>query len=261
LNRVLPTVRATRLAGLFRNASSLPILVECDDDGTYVAKLRGAAQGTAALVAEIVAAGIGAAMGIAIPDLVLVEFDAALAQGERDPEVLDVILPSAGLNLGVDFLPGSRPFLRPGRPVRAEEIPRVDPAIASRIVLFDAFVGNVDRAPRNPNLLLWHRRLYCIDHGAAIAIHCADDDDAALDPFTPVRDHVLLRSATALGAASGELRARVTPDAIAAAIARVPSAWLDAAQATRLAQHLERRLAAAAIFTAEAARAHAALTP
>ena len=116
------------------------------------------------MVAEVIAGEIGRRLGLLVPDLVEVEFDQALARAEPDPEIHDLLLASAGLNLGVDFLPGALGLASPAGA-------NLDPALAADVVWFDAFVSNVDRTPRNPNLLLWHRRLWLIDHGAALYQH------------------------------------------------------------------------------------------
>src|SRR5215475_2217216 len=180
------TVRAIRYVLPFREGGSVPALVEADDLGLYVVKLRGAGQGVKALLAELVAGELARAAGLAVPEIVLVELDRALA------EPLEA---SAGTNLGLDFLPGSATF----DPVAD---PAPDPALASRVVLFDAFVVNVDRTPRNPNILSWHARMWLIDHGAALYFHHGwspgEEIDGSQDPFREIKDHVLLPWATRL---------------------------------------------------------------
>ena len=150
-------------------------------------KFRGAGQGPKALAAEIVAGELARGLGLPVPELVLVELDPELARAEPDPEIQDLIKASAGLNLGVDFLPGVAAVQpRAARP-SAE--------LAAGVVWLDAFVENIDRTPRNPNLLLWHGNLWLIDHGAALYVHHGTGDPLAVArrPFPAIRDHVLLR--------------------------------------------------------------------
>ena len=146
-----------------REGGSLPAIVEADDDGMYVLKFRGAGQGPKALIAELVAGEIARAAGLPVPEIVFVELDPELARTEPDPEIQALIRASAGLNLALDYLPGAVTF----DPVA--EKPDAD--LASAVVWFDAYVTNVDRTPRNTNMLIWHRRLWLIDHGAALYFH------------------------------------------------------------------------------------------
>ena len=154
------TVEATRYLTPLREGGSLPAIVEADDDGLYVLKFRGAGQGPKALIAELVAGEIGRALGLPVPEIVLMQLDPELARTEPDPEIQDLIRASGGLNLALDYLPGSLAFDPLTMPV--------DSTLASAIVWFDALVGNVDRTVRNVNMLWWHRRLWLIDHGAAL---------------------------------------------------------------------------------------------
>ncbi|MGH3049273.1 MAG: HipA family kinase, partial [Gaiellaceae bacterium] len=161
---MLRTIEATRYVTPFREGGSLPALVEASDDGLYVLKFRGAGQGPKALVAEVVAGELARALGFSVPELALVELDPALGVAEPDPEIQDLLAASAGTNLGVDFLPGALGFNPAAGPAPA-------PELAADVVWFDALVTNVDRTARNPNLLLWHGRLWLIDHGAALYFH------------------------------------------------------------------------------------------
>jgi len=163
-------VTATRYVTPLREGGSMPGLVEADDDGLYVLKFRGAGQGPKALAAELVAREVGRALGLPVPEIVFVELDPALGHAEPDPEIQELIAASGGRNLGMDFLPGALPFA-PSQPP--------DPALAAAVVWFDALVMNVDRTPRNPNLLHWHGRLWLIDHGAALYVHHGDADPVA----------------------------------------------------------------------------------
>ena len=180
------TVTATRYVTPLREGGSLPAIVEADDDGMYVLKFRGAGQGHKALIAELVAGEIGRASGLLVPDIVFVDLDPELARTEPDPEIQDLIRTSAGLNLALDYLPGSVMF----DPV-AEQL---DADLASMVVWFDAYVTNVDRTARNANLLMWHRRLWLIDHGAALYFHhtWASFMQRSRDAFLLIKDHVLL---------------------------------------------------------------------
>jgi hypothetical protein len=204
------TVTATRFVAPLREGGSLPGLFEADDDGLYVVKFRGAGQGVRALVAELVAGGLGRALGLPVPELVLVELDPALAAAEPDPEVQDLIRASAGLNVGLDFLPGALAW---------DDGVAVDAGLAARVVWLDALTLNVDRTPRNPNLLVWHRDLYLIDHGAAVFVHHAGGDWAAEAgrAFPAIGEHVLLPHAapvTATGLEPGEALVREVVDTV-----------------------------------------------
>src|SRR6202163_3122744 len=160
----LRTVCATRYVTPLREGGSLPAIVEASDLGLYVLKFRGAGQGPLALVAELIAGEIGRALGMNVPDLVLMEVDAALGRNEPDPEIRQLLMASVGTNLALDYLPGSLMFDRAARPI-------VSADLASSAVWFDAFVTNVDRTARNPNLLVWLQALYFIDHGASLYFH------------------------------------------------------------------------------------------
>lgn len=256
------TVRATRYVTPLREGGSLPAIVEADDSGLYVLKFRGAGQGAKALVAELVVGELARAAGLRVPEVVLVEVDAALGRNEPDAEIRSLLKASVGTNLGLDYLPGSLTF----DPVAG---PAPDAGEASAIVWLDALVTNVDRTPRNPNLLAWHRRLWLIDHGAALYFHHAWD--RAADPsraaYPAVKDHVLLPWATGVRAAGEALAPRLGRGVLASILADVPELWLEgeprfsSAGEHRAAyvDHLARRLAAAPLFVEEAERARAEL--
>jgi hypothetical protein len=217
---MLRTVTATRYVAPLREGGSLPAIVEADDDGIYVLKFRGAGQGQRALIAELVAGELGRALGLPVPEIVLVELDPALGRAEPDPEIQALLEASAGLNLALDYLPGALgydPLLSPP-----------DADLASAIVWFDAFVTNVDRTPRNPNLLLWGKRLWLIDHGASLYVHHTWTDWRARSrtPFPQSRDHILLPWADAISAADAALSARLTPARIREIVALIPDDWL-----------------------------------
>jgi hypothetical protein len=229
---VLRTVTATRYVTPLREGGSLPALVEADDDGLYVVKFRGAGQGPKALAAEIVAGEAARALGLPVPELVFVDVDPQLAGAEPDPEIQDLLDASAGQNLGMDFLPGALPF-SPARPP--------EPALAADVVWFDALMLNVDRTPRNPNLLRWHGRTWLIDHGAALYVHHGGGDvlAAAGSRFPAIRDHVLLPYASSVAEADARLRGRLDRPALEAIAALVPPGW---AGDSPYAEHLARRL-------------------
>jgi hypothetical protein len=217
---LLRTVVATRYVTPLREGGSLPAVVEGDDAGLYVLKFRGAGQGANALVAELIAGELARAAGLPVPEIVRVWLEADLARTEPDPEIQDLIRASAGLNLALDFLPGATMF----DPV----IDRPDAELAASIVWLDALVSNVDRTARNPNLLMWHKRLWLIDHGAALYFHHAGGDYAARsrDPFTRLAEHVLLPFAASLADADARLAPRLTPQVLEAIVAQVPDGWL-----------------------------------
>jgi hypothetical protein len=259
---MLRTVTATRYVTPLREGGSLPAIVEGDDAGLYVVKFRGAGQGVKALLAELIAGELARVVGLRVPELVLLELDPALGRNEPDSEIRELLKASAGLNLALDYLPGSVTF----DPV-ADANP--DAAVASAIVGFDAYVTNVDRTPRNPNLLSWHRDLWLIDHGAALYFHHAWDDweERSQGRFAPIKDHVLLPWASALPQAEATLKARLTREVVEATVASIPDAWLtvDAPFPTPEAHRaayvtwLCRRVDAMPAFFEEAARARAQL--
>ena len=254
-------VIATRYVTPFREGGSLPGLVEADDDGLYVVKFRGAGQGPRALVAEWLAGEIGRAVGLTVPELVVIEVDAGLGDAEPDEELQDLVHRSGGLNLGLDFLPGALTF----NPAAA---PEVDPDIAADVVWLDAFVTNPDRSPANPNLLVWHGRTWLIDHGAALYVHHTwrAPDEHAERPFERIRDHVLLPFAGPIADADARLAGRLGHDLFEDLAAALPEVWLpddvDAggpdAQRAAYVRYLDRRLAARHRFVEEADRARRA---
>jgi HipA-like protein len=257
--RPLKTVRVTRYVTPLREGGSLPAIVEADDDGMYVLKFRGAGQGPRALIAELVSGEIARALDLPVPDLVFAELDPDLARTEPDPEIFALIRASGGLNLALDYLPGSVMF----DPIAH----RPTSEVASRIVWFDAFVMNVDRSVRNPNLLMWHRRLWLIDHGATLYFHHTagwhDDAARARAPFALIKDHVLAHRATMLRAVDDAMAAALTPAAIDAIASQIPDVWIvdeaagvaPAVVRARYGQFLRERLAAPRAFVEEASRA------
>jgi len=244
----LRRVDAIRYVTPLREGGSLPGLVEGDDDGTWVVKFRGAGQGTGALVSEIVAGEIARRIGLPVPELVLVRVAPELGHAEPDPEIKELIAASPGLNVGMDFLPGALPFA----PAPEGEL---DPDLAAEIVFFDALVTNIDRTPRNPNLLSWHGRTWLIDHGASFYRQhgSAPLAETAAAPTPVLRDHVLLPVAGSLAEAGERLAGRVA-EAIEPALGLVPDEWLGEDPAVRREDFrlfLERRLAGREEFIAE----------
>ena len=248
----LRTVRATKYVTPFREGGSLPGLVEADDDGLYVVKFRGAAQGPKALVAEIVAGELARALGLPVPELVLVDIDPSLGGLDGDPWVGELLEQSPGTNLGLDFLPGALTFnpRADGRP---------DPDLAASVVWFDALVTNTDRSPRNPNILTWHRRPYLIDHGASLFIHHTwrNPDEHARRPLTTISDHVLLPYASLLEGAHERFAQLATEALLREIVALVPDEWLvphplagdAAAQRDAYVRYLRTRLATRTALT------------
>ena len=255
------TVGATRYVTPLHEGGSLPAIVEADDDGMYVLKFRGAGQGAKALIAEVVAGEIARAAGLPIPEIVLIELDPDLARTEPDPEIQQLIRASAGLNVALDYLPGAVMF----DPLAEKPAPR----LASDIVWFDGFVTNVDRTPRNANMLMWHRRLQLIDHGAALYFHHSWNQylERAADPFTRVKDHILLPFAGELHESDARLSALITPQVVADTVNLIPEAWLgvDGTFATprenreAYTKYLQQRLVQPHAFVQEAIRARSQL--
>ena len=260
----LRTVTATRYVTPLREGGSLPAVVEADDDGLYVLKFRGAGQGPRALIAELVAGEIGRALGLPVPEIVFARLDADLARTEPDPEIQDLIRASAdladssvGLNLALDYLPGSVTF----DPLAQQP----DAELASRIVWFDAYSTNLDRTARNTNMLVWHAKLWLIDHGAALYFHHDWRDYAAriANPFPLIANHVLLPFASRLAEADAHMASLLTRATLEPIVQLIPDAWLEdepsfAGKAEHRAaylHYLQQRLVGPRHFLAEALRA------
>jgi hypothetical protein len=253
------TVTASRYVTPLREGGSLPAIVEADDDGLYVLKFRGAGQGPKALIAELLAGEIGRLAGLPIPEIVFVMLPPDLARTEPDAEIQSLIGASGGLNLALDYLPGSVTF----DPL----VFQPDAKLASAVVWFDAFVCNVDRTARNVNMLLWHRRLWLIDHGAALYFHHAwnQREHHALAPFSLIKEHALLKFASLLAEADAEMRARIDIEKIAGIIELIPDSWLaddpgfqsKSHQRNAYLNYFRTRLTASDIFVKEAIHARA----
>jgi hypothetical protein len=243
-----------------REGGSLPAIVEASDDGLYVLKFRGAGQGPKALIAELVAGEIGRLAGLPVPEIVFIELPSDLARTEPDAEIQSLIGASAGLNLALDYLPGSVTF----DPL----VFQPDARLASAVVWFDAFVCNVDRTARNVNMLMWHRRLWLIDHGAALYFHHAwtRQDEHARSAFPLIKDHVLLKLASKIDEVDADMRVRLTAEKMAGIVELIPEDWLaddpgfagKSEQREAYLNYFTTRLASSQVFVQEADHARAA---
>ncbi|HET6400337.1 MAG TPA: HipA family kinase [Candidatus Kapabacteria bacterium] len=254
---MLEILQATRYVTPLREGGSLPALVEADDYGLYVLKFRGAGQGTKALIAELIAGELGRALGLPVPRLAFMLLDPTLGRNEPDYEIRTLIEASGGLNFAMDYLPGSISF----DPLANH----VDPELASEIVWFDAYIMNVDRTARNTNMLIWHKKLYLIDHGASLFFHhqWTSAEEKIGSPFNNIKDHVLLRMATALPEAGRKLKSMITSELIHSIVSLIPDDWLESnavfenphSHREGYANFLEQRLASSHSFEQEAIRA------
>ena len=253
------TVSVTRYVTPLREGGSLPAIVEADDDGMYVLKFRGAGQGPKALIAELLSGEIARMLGFRVPEIVFADLDVELGRTEPDPEIQDLLKASAGLNLGMDYLPGSITF----DPV----VDEIDGKLASEIVWFDAFITNVDRTARNSNMLMWHKELWLIDHGASLYFqHSWENwEEQSQKPFAPIAQHILLPLADDIARADTRMRDSLDGGAFEDLADLIPDAWLagaeSAAQESRsvYAGFLKKRLENSEIFVQEALRARQAL--
>ncbi len=219
-SNALRTVIVERYVTPLREGGSMPAIVEANDLGVYVLKFRGAGQGVRALMAELISGGIGRALGLPVPELVLAHLSSRLAQTEPDPEIQDLIRLSDGLNVGMDYLPGSINF--------DPAVDTVSEDFASRTVWFDTLVSNVDRTARNTNLLMWQRKPWLIDHGASLTFHHAWDGKVADPgkPFAPSAEHVLLPRATQIAQVDADLASRLTQPVLTEVLKTVPDCFL-----------------------------------
>ncbi|GAB3986146.1 hypothetical protein GCM10028807_02930 [Spirosoma daeguense] len=257
----LRTVNVVRYVTPLREGGSLPAIVEADDDFLYVLKFRGAGQGTKVLIAELIAGEIARTLGLRMPEIVFVNLDEAFGRTEPDEEIQDLLRASEGLNLGLHYLSGAITF----DPI-LNEIPA---RLASQIVWLDAFVMNVDRTARNTNMIMWHKELWLIDHGASLYVHHTGPTwpEQSRRPFAQIKDHVLLPKATELETVNTEFRQLLTPERIQGIVSLVPDNWLqnngssESADEQRAvySQFLIERLASSEIFVNEAKHAREAL--
>ena len=248
----LRTVVLTRYVTPLREGGSLPALMEADDNFLYVVKFRGAGQGVKALIAELIVGEIARVLGLRVPELVFCELDESFGRTEPDEEIQDLLQASTGQNLALHYLSGAITY--------DALVTTVAPYLASQIVWLDMLTLNVDRTARNTNMLMWHKELWLIDHGAALYVHHAGPEWAAPRPrpFPQIKTHVLLPQASELAAVDAESRARLTSDVLRAIVALVPAAWLANGHGTAEEQRqayvgfLEARLAASETFVQEA---------
>jgi hypothetical protein len=256
---MLPLLTATRYVTPFKEGGSLPALVEADDGQMYVMKFAGAGQGRKALIAELVAGEIGRALGLRVPELALLNLDPSFGATEGDPEIRDLLKASVGINLGLRFLPNAfeyNPMKTP--PLTAEQ--------AAAIVWFDAYVTNVDRTPRNVNMLICDRQLWLIDHGACMYFHHSADwhkqPERSRTPFKPIKDHALLPYAGAVTEADAALKPLLTKPVIDDIVKTIPHEWLRDGMPvddtrTAYTRWLETRLEQSSVFVEEAEHARA----
>ena len=257
----LRSVQVTRYVTPLREGGSLPAIVEADDDFLYVMKFRGAGQGVKALIAELIGGEIARALGFKVPEIVFAHLDSAFGRTEPDEEIQDLLRASEGLNLALHYLSRAITF--------DALVSSVDAKLASQLVWFDCLITNVDRTPRNTNMLIWHKELWLIDHGAAFYFHHSwqDLEKQAKRPFVQIKDHVLLPQATALDAVDTAFRSILTPALIHSVVSLIPDEWLvkdspfQSASEHRQAymQYLEARVANSEIFVKEAQYAREAL--
>lgn len=217
----LRTVNVTRYVTPLREGGSMPAIAEADDDFLYVLKFRGAGQGLKALIAEIIGGEIARALGFRIPEIVFANLDEAFGRTEPDEEIQDLLKASVGLNLALHYLSGAITF----DPV----VTSVDSRLASQIVWLDCLLTNMDRTARNTNMLIWHKELWLIDHGASLYFHHSwqNWEEQAKRPFVLIKDHVLLPWASELEKVNAEFLTILTPELIQAVVALIPADWLS----------------------------------
>jgi hypothetical protein len=249
------TVNVIRYVTPLREGGSLPAIAEADDEFLYVLKFKGAGQGVKALIAELIGGEIARALGLKVPEIVFANLDTVFGRTEPDEEIQDLLKASVGLNLALHYLSGAITF--------DPAVTVIDEKLASQIVWLDCLLTNVDRTPRNTNMLIWHKELWLIDHGAALYFHHSWDNwrEQAIRPFVQVKDHVLLSRATMLDGVDVEFKLVLTEDRIRDIVSLVPDEWLtdENASATErreiYVQFLLMRIASSAIFIKEAQNA------
>lgn len=255
---MIRTVQVTRYVTPLREGGSLPAIAEADDGFMYVLKFRGAGQGPKALIAELLGGEIARTLGLKVPELVFATLDEGFGRMERDEEIQDLLKFSVGLNLAVHFLSGAISF--------DPTVNKVDSVLASKIVWLDAFLMNVDRTAKNTNMLIRHKELWLIDHGASLYFHHGNVDwhEKAKQPFIMIKDHVLLKQASELDAANHSAQQLLTKDKIEEMVSFIPDVWLaqDVSSDEQRAQYADyfiTRLANAPIFITEANHAREGL--
>jgi hypothetical protein len=220
----LPILTATRYVQPLREGGSLPAVVDTDRDGLFVAKFRGAGQGVKSLIAELIAGMLAQEAGLPMPELALIDVPESFGRSEPDPEIQDLLRASHGINVGLRYLDGAFNF----DTAAAGDL--VSPGLAARVVWFDAFITNPDRTHRNPNLLIWNREPWLIDHGAALYAHhdwASVDEGRTRMPFPLIGNHVLLAVSEGIDEADEELTAKLTENVIADVVAAVPDELLS----------------------------------
>lgn len=250
-------VSVTRYITPLREGGSLPAVAEADDEFKYVLKFKGAGHGVKALISELIGGELARALGLKMPEIVFAHLDEAFGRTEADEEIQDLLRGSEGLNLGLHFLSGAVNF----DPV----VTTVDPLTASKIVWLDAFITNIDRTFRNTNMLIWHKELWLIDHGAAFFFHHSWDnwEKHAQSPFVYVKDHVLLPQAAELEAVNTAFKKILTPEKLREIVSLIPTEWLEWEETEETPEairevyfrFLETRIAHAEVFIKEAQNA------
>lgn len=253
----LRTVNVVRYVTPLREGGSLPAIAEADDGFLYVLKFRGAGQGIKALIAELIGGEVARLLGLKMPELVFATLDPAFGRTEADEEIQDLLKFSVGLNLALHYLSGAISF--------DPTVTAIDSKLASQIVWLDCLLTNVDRTARNTNMLVWHKELWLIDHGAALYFHHSWDNwkEQATRPFVQVKDHVLLPFATELDLVDAEFRSVLTLEKIQAIVSLIPDEWLDIETDTTSAEEIRQvyiqflmlRIANSEIFVKEAQHA------
>lgn len=219
-NAEIRTVNVTRYVTPLREGGSLPAIAEADDGFMYVLKFRGAGQGIKALIAELIGGEIARALGLKVPEIVFANLDTAFGRTEPDEEIQDLLKASTGLNVALHYLSGAITY--------DPAVTTLDTTLASQIVWLDCLLTNVDRTARNTNMLVWHKELWLIDHGAALYFHHSWQNwkEQALRPFVQVKDHVLLPQAAELTAVDAAYRTILTEERIRAIVHCIPEEWL-----------------------------------
>ncbi len=254
--QALRTVNVTRYVTPLREGGSMPAIAEADDGFLYVIKFRGAGQGPRALIAELIGGEIARTLGLNVPELVFATLDEAFGRTEADEEIQDLLKFSVGLNLGLHYLSGSITY--------DPAVNSIDENLASKIVWLDALLMNMDRTCRNTNMLIWHKELWLIDHGASLYFHHSwqNWEEQAEKPFTLIKDHVLLSHATELKQVDQQFKALLSAERIKEIVSLIPDEWLEDAVFQNTEEHrnayisfLERRINKAEIFVNEALNA------
>lgn len=261
----LPILKGIRYVVPLREGGSLPAVIETEDNNLFVTKFRGAGQGPRVLVAELIVGSIAEILDLPVPDLSLVMLDESFGRSERDPEIQDILTGSRGINVGMLFLEGALNY----NPLVDHQL--LTPQMASDIVWLDAFTTNIDRSARNPNMLVWERDVWLIDHGSALYFHHdweSIEPSRAYSPFAPIREHVLLPYAEDIEGANTRLKNRLNEEALSGILELIPDDLLtdvpegrtpsfESAEAYRNAylDYLTRRLSRSEVFVDEALRA------